>query len=180
MDQKKLRELTKKEKERRGQDVSVKRHDVRQNLAKRARVEVVPQAEKVETVKQQEQLDGPPVREEPDEPEASAGPAAPEPGPAEPELAEPAAPSGPAVQGAAELVQGEGNDAEDDKGLPEGFFDDPDIDAKMRGMEAPSKKAERELEEGLKRFEREMQAEQEKAEETRRSCVRKRGEGYRG
>ena len=30
--------------------------------------------------------------------EASAGPAAPEPGPAEPELAEPAAPSGPAVQ----------------------------------------------------------------------------------
>eukprot|EP00438_Fugacium_kawagutii_P032405 Skav234908 [mRNA] locus=scaffold840:808083:809156:+ [translate_table: standard] len=56
---------------------------------------------------------------------------------------------------------------EEPKGLPEGFFDDPDMDAKMRGEEAPSKRAERELEEGLKRFEREMQAEQERAEEKR-------------
>ena len=66
-------------------------------------------------------------------------------------------------------VQNEAAEAEpaDDTGLPEGFFDDPDVDAKMRGKEAPSKRAERELEEGFRRFEREMQAEQEKAEEAR-------------
>merc|ERR1712146_579863 len=63
---------------------------------------------------------------------------------------------------------GEAEEQEEDKGqLPEGFFDDPELDAKVRGTEAPSVKAERELEEGLKRFEREMAQEQELAEEKR-------------
>lgn len=52
-------------------------------------------------------------------------------------------------------------------GLPEGFFDDPDLDAKVRGVEAPSDRAQRNLEEGLKRFEKEMLVEAEKAEEAR-------------
>merc|ERR1712039_535272 len=52
-------------------------------------------------------------------------------------------------------------------GIPEGFFDDPELDAKARGVEAPSQRAERELEEGLKKFEREMAVEIEHAEETR-------------
>jgi len=51
--------------------------------------------------------------------------------------------------------------------LPAGFFDDPEQDAKVRGVEAPSIRAQRELEEGLKRFERELLIETEKAEETR-------------
>mmetsp|Transcript_35334 Transcript_35334/g.77246 ORF Transcript_35334/g.77246 Transcript_35334/m.77246 type:complete len:341 (-) Transcript_35334:98-1120(-) len=51
--------------------------------------------------------------------------------------------------------------------LPSGFFDDPELDAKARGVEAPSVAAARELEEGLKRFEREIAVEQEQAEETR-------------
>lgn len=51
--------------------------------------------------------------------------------------------------------------------LPIGFFDDADTDAKVRGLEAPSIKQARELEEGLKKFEREINIEQEKAEETR-------------
>jgi len=68
----------------------------------------------------------------------------------------------PAAETAAEEAE-----EEQPQGLPEGFFDDPELDAKVRGAEAPSKIAERELEEGLKRFEREMVAETEKAEETR-------------
>eukprot|EP00418_Pyrodinium_bahamense_P039493 CAMPEP_0179208284 /NCGR_PEP_ID=MMETSP0796-20121207/103872_1 /TAXON_ID=73915 /ORGANISM="Pyrodinium bahamense, Strain pbaha01" /LENGTH=302 /DNA_ID=CAMNT_0020913233 /DNA_START=32 /DNA_END=936 /DNA_ORIENTATION=- len=51
--------------------------------------------------------------------------------------------------------------------LPEGFFDDPELDAKVRGVEAPSVRSQRELEEGLKRFEKEMEVEMEQSEETR-------------
>jgi len=51
--------------------------------------------------------------------------------------------------------------------LPPAFFDDRDTDAKVRGLEAPSIRESRELEEGLKKFEREINIEQEKAEETR-------------
>jgi len=60
-------------------------------------------------------------------------------------------------------------DSEDGAGkeLPEGFFDDPELDAKVRGIEAPSVRNQRELEEGLKRFEREMAVEIEQSEETR-------------
>merc|ERR1712113_788378 len=65
----------------------------------------------------------------------------------------------------------EENDAEgeaDTTGqLPEGFFDDPELDAKVRGVEAPSVRAQRELEEGMKRFQREMAIEIEQSEETR-------------
>lgn len=69
---------------------------------------------------------------------------------------------------AKDIPKGEGA-AEEDAGpsLPEGFFDDPDLDAKVRGAEAPSIKAQRELEEGLKRFEKEIVVEVEKAEEAR-------------
>lgn len=73
--------------------------------------------------------------------------------------------------------EGTGGDAEDqaeaeegdDPGskLPAGFFDNPDLDAKARGQEAPSVRKVRELEEGLKRFEKEMLVETEIAEETR-------------
>jgi len=91
-----------------------------------------------------------------------------DPGPEEPEEAiGPMKPSGPVLGQAAQEAPEAEDEGEEPKGLPEGFFDDPDMDAKMRGEEAPSKRKERELEEGLKRFEREMQAEQEKAEETR-------------
>lgn len=51
--------------------------------------------------------------------------------------------------------------------LPPGFFDNPEMDAKVRGVEAPSVRAQRQLEEGLKRFEREIAVETERAEETR-------------
>lgn len=51
--------------------------------------------------------------------------------------------------------------------LPPGFFDDPELDAKVRGVEAPGIRAQRELEDGLKRFAREMASTQEQAEETR-------------
>merc|ERR1712113_759079 len=51
--------------------------------------------------------------------------------------------------------------------LPEGFFDDPELDAKVRGIETPAQRHQRELEEGLKKFEREMVVEIEQAEETR-------------
>merc|ERR1711920_127056 len=51
--------------------------------------------------------------------------------------------------------------------LPEGFFDDPELDAKVRGIETPAQRAQRELEDGLKKFEREMVVEIEQAEETR-------------
>lgn len=61
----------------------------------------------------------------------------------------------------------EGEDADAAPDLPEGFFDDPEQDAKARGVEAPSVIAQRELEEGLKRFEKEMAIEKEKAEEVR-------------
>lgn len=57
--------------------------------------------------------------------------------------------------------------AEEGSQLPEGFFDNPELDAKARGIEAPAVVAQRELEEGLKRFEREMLIEREKAEEAR-------------
>mmetsp|Transcript_27222 Transcript_27222/g.62769 ORF Transcript_27222/g.62769 Transcript_27222/m.62769 type:complete len:361 (+) Transcript_27222:71-1153(+) len=60
-------------------------------------------------------------------------------------------------------------DAPEEKpqGLPEGFFDDPDADAWARGAEAPSERAERELEEGFKKFEKEMIIENELSEEAR-------------
>merc|ERR1719375_1989705 len=63
----------------------------------------------------------------------------------------------------------QGDDAEEEEKsqLPEGFFDDPELDAKARGVEAPSVVTQRELEEGLKRFEKEMMVEREKAEEAR-------------
>jgi len=51
--------------------------------------------------------------------------------------------------------------------FPRVFFDDAELDAKVRGVEAPSVRAQRELEEGLKRFQREMVVETERAEETR-------------
>lgn len=51
--------------------------------------------------------------------------------------------------------------------IPEGFFDDPEQDAKVRGVEAPSARKERELTEGLKLFERQMEQEVEKSEATR-------------
>jgi len=60
--------------------------------------------------------------------------------------------------------------------LPEGFFDDPDMDAKVRGVEAPAERAKRELEEGLKRFEREMHLELEQSEETRHELDEERHE----
>eukprot|EP00927_Polykrikos_kofoidii_P046304 TRINITY_DN40527_c0_g1_i1.p1 TRINITY_DN40527_c0_g1~~TRINITY_DN40527_c0_g1_i1.p1 ORF type:complete len:428 (-),score=111.96 TRINITY_DN40527_c0_g1_i1:139-1422(-) len=52
-------------------------------------------------------------------------------------------------------------------GLPEGFFDDPEADARARGVETPSERKKRELEDGMKRFAREIEVEQEKGEETR-------------
>jgi len=61
----------------------------------------------------------------------------------------------------------EAEDADAAPDLPEGFFDDPEQDAKARGVEAPSVIAQRELEEGLKRFEKELIVEKEKAEEVR-------------
>ncbi|CAE7949076.1 unnamed protein product [Symbiodinium sp. KB8] len=73
-------------------------------------------------------------------------------------------------------AEAEAEEGQDDQALPEGFFDDPEQDAKVRGMEAPSRKAEREIEEGLRRFEREMAAEQEKAEETRHAIDEKKYE----
>merc|ERR1719440_690204 len=73
-----------------------------------------------------------------------------------------------------------GEDAEEEgeapPQLPEGFFDDPEQDAKARGVEAPSVKAQRELEEGLKRFEKEMLVEREKAEEARNELEEDRAE----
>merc|ERR1711957_518918 len=72
-----------------------------------------------------------------------------------------------------ESVDKEKGDGEEEEGnelktqIPTGFFDDPDTDAKVRGLEAPSIKHARELEEGLKKFEREIVIEQERAEETR-------------
>jgi len=51
--------------------------------------------------------------------------------------------------------------------IPEGFFDDPEEDARARGIELPSVRARRELEVGLKRFEQEIAVETELAEETR-------------
>merc|ERR1719336_310624 len=65
-------------------------------------------------------------------------------------------------------AEGEG-DADEDAAsqLPEGFFDNPDLDAQVRGLEAPSVRQQRELEEGLKTFEREIAKETERAEETR-------------
>merc|ERR1711948_36420 len=45
--------------------------------------------------------------------------------------------------------------------------DDPEMDAKVRGIETPAQRHQRELEEGLKKFEREMVVEIEQAEETR-------------
>merc|ERR1740123_784952 len=60
--------------------------------------------------------------------------------------------------------------------LPQGFFDDPEMDAKVRGVEAPSERAKRELEEGLKRFEREMHLELEQSEETRHELDEERHE----
>jgi len=75
----------------------------------------------------------------------------------------------------------EADDGEEQDGnvaheLPIGFFDDPEQDAKARGVEAPSVVAERELEEGLKRFEKEMVVEQERAEETRQDIDERRYE----
>lgn len=61
----------------------------------------------------------------------------------------------------------EAEEPEEDSQLPQGFFDDPELDAKARGIEAPAVIAQRELEEGLKKFEREMLVEREKAEEAR-------------
>lgn len=58
-------------------------------------------------------------------------------------------------------------EAPESEGLPAGFFDDPERDAKARGIEAPALRQQRELEEGLKRFAREMATTQEEAEETR-------------
>merc|ERR1712083_1226394 len=58
-------------------------------------------------------------------------------------------------------------DEETTGALPAGFFDDPELDAKARGVEAPSQRAQRELEEGLKKFEREMAVQIEESEETR-------------
>merc|ERR1712066_774569 len=68
---------------------------------------------------------------------------------------------------AAESDEGEGEELPSEPQLPVGFFDDPELDAKARGVEAPSVVAHRELEEGLKRFEKEMIVEREKAEEAR-------------
>merc|ERR1712176_801842 len=56
---------------------------------------------------------------------------------------------------------------QEEQALPAGFFDDPEADAKARGVETPSQRAQRELEDGLKKFEREMAVEIEQAEETR-------------
>merc|ERR1711957_876540 len=60
-----------------------------------------------------------------------------------------------------------GNEEEDTGALPAGFFDDPEQDARARGVEAPSQKMQRELEDGLKKFEREMAVQIEESEETR-------------
>ena len=185
MDQKKLRELTKKEKERRGQDVpSLKRRHpepkAKQSANKRPPQEVempppkvpkkgaVENGEKLEKIEKQvpEIPEVPEISEkvEVEESEAMASVNESEDSPTAPTV--PMAPTEPEVPQSTPMTESLG-DEEEPKGLPEGFFDDPDMDAKMRGEEAPSKKAERELEEGLKRFEREMQAEQEKAEEKR-------------
>lgn len=192
MDQKKLRELTKKEKERRGQDLpSKRRHPEPKHVAHVANVQrrQAPEVEMpppkvpkkgVENGETLEKIDPKqvpvPVPEipAPEVPQIAEASEASETLAAEVDEAEdsppaptvpmaPAEPEGPQSTPMTEVSLGE----EEPKGLPEGFFDDPDMDAKMRGEEAPSKKAERELEEGLKRFEREMQAEQEKAEEKR-------------
>ncbi|CEM24433.1 unnamed protein product [Vitrella brassicaformis CCMP3155] len=48
--------------------------------------------------------------------------------------------------------------------LPTGFFDDPEQDAKARGLEKPSWRRDRELESELKRFEAQMEIEQQKRE----------------
>lgn len=55
-------------------------------------------------------------------------------------------------------------EAEAQPQLPEGFFDDPDLDAKARGQEKPSEVAKRELEVELKKFEKEMAVVQEDSE----------------
>eukprot|EP00405_Crypthecodinium_cohnii_P044375 CAMPEP_0206581890 /NCGR_PEP_ID=MMETSP0325_2-20121206/34129_1 /ASSEMBLY_ACC=CAM_ASM_000347 /TAXON_ID=2866 /ORGANISM="Crypthecodinium cohnii, Strain Seligo" /LENGTH=304 /DNA_ID=CAMNT_0054088409 /DNA_START=98 /DNA_END=1009 /DNA_ORIENTATION=+ len=82
-----------------------------------------------------------------------------------------AASPAPAAAAAPEAEADPEADAEGDEEaqptLPEGFFDNPDEDAKVRGVEAPSIRAQRELEEGLKKFEREMATETERMEETR-------------
>ena len=191
MDQKKLRELTKKEKERRGQDVPSKRRHpepkAKPGANKRLAQEVempppkvpkkaVENGEKLEKI-DPKQVPVPVPEIPPEVPEISekveveaSETLAPEVNEAEDSPPAPPVPMAPAEpEGPQSTPMTEANrlDEEEPKGLPEGFFDDPDMDAKMRGEEAPSKKAERELEEGLKRFEREMQAEQEKAEEKR-------------
>lgn len=85
---------------------------------------------------------------------------------ADPEDNDPAPGEATAVaEGKDELVEEEAEEAP--AGLPIGFFDDPDLDAKVRGAEAPSARTKRVLEEGLKKFEKEMVVETERAEETR-------------
>merc|ERR1719217_308828 len=78
-----------------------------------------------------------------------------------------AAAGGEGRQGAEDGGEGEEAAEEVEPALPAGFFDDPEEDARARGVETPAERAKRELEEGLKKFEKEMAVEQEKAEETR-------------
>ncbi|CAE7362795.1 unnamed protein product [Symbiodinium natans] len=208
MDQKKLRELTKQEKARRGQDTAVpsvlkRKQEAKaaEIAAKRARAEsaampppALPKNSRLASAKAPEEARPSDVNDaEKQSPTATAP--APATAAVENDSAEAAAEEEAAVAPspgaqlqaveqvpmvaaeAAKATQAEADaDPESDQALPEGFFDDPEQDAKVRGMEAPSRKAERELEEGLRRFEREMAAEQEKAEETRHEIDEKKYE----
>ena len=84
------------------------------------------------------------------------------------------------VADSADIPENEGTLEPPEQGLPEGFFDDPDADAKARGIEAPSVRVERELEEGMKKFEEEMAQETERAESTRHEIDEKRYEEAAG
>ncbi|CAE7320954.1 unnamed protein product [Symbiodinium microadriaticum] len=205
MDQKKLRELTKQEKARRGPgqgtavaSVLKRKQEAKAELAKRAKAEAAkmlppavpktagaeskePEEAEVPEAKDAEQIPAaadkeitePLEEEDAEQEEAMVGPLA---APAESQQLKATGTLSAAPAEAPKPAEAEAEEGQDDQALPEGFFDDPEQDAKVRGMEAPSRKAEREIEEGLRRFEREMAAEQEKAEETRHAIDEKKYE----
>eukprot|EP00439_Symbiodinium_sp_Y106_P074394 s98_g14.t1 len=208
MDQKKLRELTKQEKARRGpgQGTAVasvlKRKQeaaAKAEMAKRAKAEAakmlppavpktagadskapeeaeVPEAKDAEQIPAAEKESAEPAEEEEDEAEQQEAIVGPLVAPAESQQLKATGTVSAEPAEAPKAAVAEAEEGQDDQVLPEGFFDDPELDAKVRGMEAPSRKAEREIEEGLRRFEREMAAEQEKAEETRHAIDEKKYE----
>lgn len=177
MDQKKLRELMKKEKERRGQGAAPaaparvapgRATKVAPAVAEVPRAATVapakaPVAAPAEAAAAPKALaslvGGGDDSEEEEAPEAlEEGP----PGPA------PLAVAADALALVPEAApQAAEEPADQPEGLPAGFFDDPDLDAKARGVEGPTARAKRELEDGIKRFEKEMLLEQERADETR-------------